>query len=140
VILYSGVVGLPVVTLGEAAELGTVAGLDVDVARGGIAGVRVSGRGRGTTVLPWTALHAVGADAVLVESGAGAEGERWRGAVPKPVGLRVLSEEGEERGVVTDVAFDAVTGRLEKLLTDLGEVPAGAVRGLGDYAWVIAAG
>jgi hypothetical protein len=60
--------------------------------------------------------------------------------VPKPVGLRVLSEEGEERGVVTDVAFDAVTGRLEKLLTDLGEVPAGAVRGLGDYAWVIAAG
>lgn len=134
--LYSRTVGLPVVTLGEAAELGTVAGLEMDLARGRITGVRVSGRGRRTTVLPWEVLHALGADAVLVRSAAG--GETRKEAVPKIMGLRVLSEDGEERGTATDLAFDAEDGRLEKLLTDLGEIPAGSVRGFGDYAWVVA--
>ncbi|MDQ0814945.1 sporulation protein YlmC with PRC-barrel domain [Streptomyces sp. B3I7] len=135
--LYSHTVGLPVVTLGEAAELGTVVAFEIDVARGRITGVRVSGRRRRTTVLPWEALHAVGSDAVLVRSAA--EGEARKGAVPKVVGLRVLSEDGEERGTVTDLAFDAADGRLEKLLTDLGEIPAGAVRARGGYAWVVRA-
>ncbi|MDN0199049.1 PRC-barrel domain-containing protein [Streptomyces sp. S.PNR 29] len=135
--LFSQVKGLPVVTLTEAAELGVVTSLAVDAASGTVTHVRVHGkRPRRDTVLAWDALHAVGADAVLVRSTADA-------VEPPPghevLGRRVLAETGDERGTVQDVAFDPATGRVLTVLTALDELPADRLLGLGDHALVVRA-
>lgn len=141
--LYSQVRGLPVVTLAEAAEIGVVRALTVDVAAGAVTHVRVGARhGRRDTVLPWEALHAVGPDAVLVDREPAA---RTAGAphreVPHHETLRhrILTEAGDERGTVQDLAFDPETGRVERVHTALGTIPAERLLGLGDYALVVRA-
>ncbi|WP_055489292.1 PRC-barrel domain-containing protein [Streptomyces sp. TP-A0356] len=135
---FSQARGLPVVTLGEAREIGVLSSLALDAAAGRITHVLVAGRGRGKTAVAWTALHAVGPDAVLVESD----------VLPDPgppgphheaLGSRVLSEDGDDRGAVQDILFDASTGRIEKVVTTLGEVPGDRLLGLGDYALVVRA-
>ncbi|GAA4792059.1 PRC-barrel domain-containing protein [Streptomyces ziwulingensis] len=133
--LFSDVQGLPVVTLAEAAELGTVASLAVDAASGTVTHLRIrGGRRRGRTVLPWSAVHAVGPDAVLVRPADAAD------PAPPPHDLlasRVLTEGGDERGQVRDAAFDPDTGRLVTVVTGLDELPADRLLGLGDYALVV---
>jgi sporulation protein YlmC with PRC-barrel domain len=135
--LFSQVKGLPVVTLAEAVELGVVVSLAVDAPSGTVTHVRVHGkRPRRDTVLAWGALHAVGADAVLVRSAAAAE--------PPPghevLGRRILTETGDERGTVQDVAFDPATGRVLSVLTALDELQGDRLLGLGDHALVVRAG
>ncbi|MEU6556545.1 PRC-barrel domain-containing protein [Streptomyces sp. NPDC046915] len=140
--LYSQVRGLPVVTLAEAAEIGVVKALTVDAAARAVTHVRVGARrGRGNTVLPWEALHAVGPDAVLVRRDPAAD----TGAPPAPahheaLRHRILTEAGDERGTVQDLAFDPATGRVETVYTALGTIPADRLLGLGDYALVVRAG
>lgn len=129
--------GLPVVTLGEAHEIGVLASLTVDATAGRVTHVRVTGRrGRGETAVAWAALHAIGPDAVLVESDAPAEAGPAV-AHHEVLGSRVLSEDGEERGTVQDIVFDASTGRIERVVTTLGEVAGDRLLGLGDHALVV---
>ncbi len=134
--LLSQARGLPVLTLEEAEELGVVRSLTVDAASGVVTHVRVRGRHRKDTVLPWGALHALGPDAVLVRSA----------APPAQVpphhelqGLRILAETGDRLGTVQDVAFEPETGRLEAVRTAEGDLPADRLLGLGDYALVVRA-
>ncbi|MBC9727929.1 PRC-barrel domain-containing protein [Streptomyces sp. TRM68367] len=141
--LFSQVRGLPVVSLspgrrGRFAEMGVLRSLTVDAATGMITHLRVRGRHpRRETVLAREAVHAVGPDAVVVRSADTA-------AAPPPhhdlPGRRILTEAGDERGTVLDVAFDPATGRVETLLTTRGELPAGRMLGLGDYALVVRTG
>ncbi|MFJ7900107.1 PRC-barrel domain-containing protein [Streptomyces sp. NPDC096198] len=138
---FSEARGLPVVTLGEARELGVLHSLALDAAAGRITHLRVAGlRGRRKeTAVAWRALHAMGPDAVLVVSDVppdpGPPGPRH-----EVLGLRVLSEEGEERGTVQDLVFDPATGRIDKVVTTLGEVGGDRLLGLGDYALVVRSG
>jgi len=140
--LYSQVRGLPVVTVAEAAEIGVVKALTVDPAARAVTHLRVGARrGRVDTVLPWEALHAVGPDAVLVRR----EPADQSAAHPAPphhesLHHRVLTEFGDERGTVQDLAFDPATGRVETVCTALGTIPADRLLGLGDYALVVRAG
>lgn len=135
--LFSRALGLPVLTLTEADELGVVRSLIVDAASGVITHVRVRGRhSRKETVLAWGALHAIGPDAVLVRS------VTPPAEVPRHhdlLGSRILTETGDARGTVQDVAFDPSTGRVETVLSAHGELPAEHVLGLGDYALVVRA-
>ncbi|MFE1249424.1 PRC-barrel domain-containing protein [Streptomyces sp. NPDC058735] len=134
--LLSQARGLPVLTLQEAEEIGTVRSLTVDAASGAVTHVRVRGRHRKDTVLPWGALHAVGPDAVLVRSAAPPV------AVPphhEMQGLRILAETGDWLGTVQDVAFAPDTGRVEAVRTTEGDLPADRLLGLGDYALVVRA-
>ncbi|MEU4656889.1 PRC-barrel domain-containing protein [Streptomyces sp. NPDC023723] len=134
--LFSEIHGLPVVTLADAAELGTVTSLAVDAAAGTVTHLRVRGRRRRQeTVLPWAALHAVGPDAVLVRSADPA------GPVPPhdPVDSRVLTDAGDEAGTVRDLVFDPDTGRVLRVVTAYGDIPADRLLGLGDYALVVRA-
>ncbi|MFI5685136.1 PRC-barrel domain-containing protein [Streptomyces sp. NPDC051636] len=140
--LYSQVRNLPVLTLTDAAEIGVVKALTVDAAARAVTHVRVGARhGRGDTVLPWEALHAVGADAVLVRRDPAAETSA-PAAPPHHEALhqRILTEAGDERGTVQDLAFDPETGRVETVFTALGTIPADRLLGLGDYAMVVRAG
>jgi sporulation protein YlmC with PRC-barrel domain len=140
--MFSQAQGLPVVTLGEANEIGVVKSLTIDAEAGRVSHARISGtRGRKETAIAWSALHAVGPDAVLVESdtvldstapGVSAHHEALR--------ARVLTEDGDERGTVKDIAFDPATGRVEKIYTALDEIPGDRLIGLGDYALVVRTG
>jgi sporulation protein YlmC with PRC-barrel domain len=140
VMLYSKVLGLPVVTLAEAAEIGVVKALTVDTAARAVTHVRVGARRGRDTVLPWDVLHAVGSDAVLVRQGP----EAQSAAPPPPhheaMRHRILTEAGNERGTVQDLAFDPATGRVVTVYTALGTIPAERLLGLGDYALVVRAG
>lgn len=120
--LFSKIRGLPVVTLGEANELGAVRSLTIDVVSGLVGQVRLSqGRGRKEIAIDWSALHVIGPDAVLVRSGTALDtalpGARGNPGHPGP------DRDGDERGTVRDIAFDPVTGRVEKLCTALGDIP-----------------
>ncbi|MET9125607.1 PRC-barrel domain-containing protein [Streptomyces sp. NPDC004528] len=140
--LFSEVNGLPVVTLGEAARIGVVKSLTIDAGTGRVTRLRIArAPGRKETSLAWDVLHAVGPDAVLVPS------ETVLDAVPpespphrEALGARVLTENGDGRGTVRDVAFDPATGRIEEILTTSGAFPGDLLIGLGDYALVVRAG
>ncbi|MEU9540163.1 PRC-barrel domain-containing protein [Streptomyces mirabilis] len=138
--LFSEIRGLPVVTLGEANELGIVRSLTIDVVSGLVGQVRLSpARGRKEIAIDWSALHVIGPDAVLVRSGTALD----TAPPPAPVeilGVRVLTEDGDERGTVRDIAFDPVTGRVETMCTALGDIPGDRLVGLGDYALVVRTG
>ncbi|CAL9613090.1 PRC-barrel domain-containing protein [Streptomyces sp. enrichment culture] len=136
---YSRLRGLPVVSAGARGgkRLGTVGALTVDVSSGEVTHLRVRrGRLRGGSVLPWSAVEAVGPEAVRVRVPGG--------PVPVPehhelIGRPVLTDAGEDRGTVLDVAFDPATGRLEAVLTTSGVLPPQRLRGLGDHALVVRA-
>ncbi|MDT0386563.1 MULTISPECIES: PRC-barrel domain-containing protein [Streptomyces] len=134
--LFSEARGLPVLTLDDAEELGTVKALTVDAASGVVTHVRVRGPHRKETVLPWGALHAVGPDAVLVRSAAAPSEVPPHHELP---GLRILAETGDQLGTVQDVAFEPGTGRLEAVLTAHGDLPADRLLGLGAHALVVRA-
>ncbi|GGX75728.1 PRC-barrel domain-containing protein [Streptomyces minutiscleroticus] len=139
--LFSQVQGLPVVTLGEAAELGVLASLTVEVASGHISHLRVSRpRGHQDTTIAWNALHALGPDAALVRSAAALDAEPATTPVHhEMLRQRILTEAGDERGTVKDVSFDPETGRIGTVHTALGELPADSLLGLGEYALVVRA-
>lgn len=133
----SRVRGLPVMTLAEAREMGVFASVAVDSAAGQVTHVRLAGRRRrGEKAVAWSTLHAIGPDAVLVDSDV-PPGADPPAAHREVLGSRVLSEDGDDRGSVRDVVFDAATGRVEKVVTTLGEVPGDRLLGLGDYALVV---
>ncbi|MCX4572372.1 PRC-barrel domain-containing protein [Streptomyces sp. NBC_01571] len=137
--LFSEINGLPVVTLGEATEIGVVKSLTIDAEAGLVSRLRIArARGRKETSLAWDVLHAVGPDAVLVRS------ETVLDTLPstapphrEALGARVLTESGDERGTVRDIAFDPATGRIEGIRTTSGEFPGELLIGLGDYALVV---
>ncbi|MCW7940836.1 hypothetical protein AAW14_02165 [Streptomyces hygroscopicus] len=135
---YAQARGLPVVTLGDAREIGELTSLALDAVAGRLTHVLVSGRGRKETAVAWDALHAVGPDAVLVEPDF-----RPESVPPGPrheaLGSRVLSEDGAEHGAVQDLVFDPSTGRIETVVTTLGEVRGDRLLGLGDFALVVRA-
>ncbi|MEV7081163.1 PRC-barrel domain-containing protein [Streptomyces sp. NPDC093516] len=135
--LFSEALGLPVLTLDDAEELGAVRALTVDAASGVVTHVRVRGPHRKETVLPWGALHALGPDAVLVRSAAAPAEVPPHHELP---GLRILAETGDQLGTVQDVAFEPGTGRLEAVLTAHGDLPADRLLGLGEHALVVRAG
>ncbi|MFD7709530.1 PRC-barrel domain-containing protein [Streptomyces sp. NPDC059786] len=140
--MFSQARGLPVVTLGEADQLGVVKSLAVDTASGRVTHARLTGaRGRKELTLPWDAFHAFGPDAVLVRSDRAPDAA----APPEPtpheaLRAKVLTEDGDERGTVKDVSFDPATGRIGTVCTALGEIPGDRLLGLGDYALVVRTG
>ncbi|OYP16677.1 hypothetical protein CFC35_20985 [Streptomyces sp. FBKL.4005] len=138
--LFSRTIGLPVITGDDATSLGTVRDLTLDAAGAVVAGVRLSGGPDRTDVLPWTAVAAVGPDALIVRSRHAADPEQTPlPAHHSPLGSRVLTDLGTEHGTVQDIAFDAASGRVLTLYTALGDIPGARLLGLGSYALVVRA-
>jgi sporulation protein YlmC with PRC-barrel domain len=135
--LFSQVRGLPVMGPGRDSEVGVLRSLTVDAASGTVTHLRVRTGPLGNRVLPWSALRSFGPDTVVVDS--------LRSPDPVPphhdiMDRRILTDAGDERGTVLDVAFDQGSGRIEAVFTTLGEVPPRRLLGLGDYALVVLAG
>ncbi|MET9447316.1 PRC-barrel domain-containing protein [Streptomyces cinerochromogenes] len=138
--LFSQAFGLPVITADDATTVGKVADLTVDARNATVAAVRLSGAADRTEALAWSAVEAVGPDAVIVHSRVTAEqGQDHVPAHHRILGSQVLTEHGAEHGTVRDIAFDPASGRLLTLYTALGEIAGARLMGLGSYAAVVRA-
>ena len=140
--LVSETLGREVVTTDTAETIGQVADFVVDPRSRSIVAITVNKTKQGDTVL-WGAISAFGADAVIV-SGADALGEAndavaaLSAKAHRLVGKRVLDASGVDRGSVTDVEFDAQTGKLVTLLLTEGAAIGGQLLiGIGSYAAVV---
>lgn len=137
--LFSRTLGCPVLSASDASRVGTVAGLVVDPERASITALRLTDVPSGGDVIPWTDVHAVGPDAVVVE--AVASGRFTSAASPEvhnPLGKRLLTELGDQVGTLGDIAFDPESGGIGTLHTSRGEQVSGErLLGVGAYAVVI---
>ncbi|MGY4963813.1 PRC-barrel domain-containing protein [Streptomyces sp. 900105245] len=136
--LFTQTRGLPVITADEAATLGTVKDLTVDPHSRSVACLRLSGAPKDAAVVDWSAVEAVGKDAVIVRSrhAAGA-GQDHLPEHHEAVGSRVLTEYGVEHGTVKDIAFEPATGAILTVFTALGDIAGERLIGLGSHAMVV---
>lgn len=137
--------GRKVISRASARDLGTVNHLLVDADQRRIAAV-VVGRGRKAQLVDWEQLSGFGPDAVMVRDEGALRSpldDRERAATDgklELVGKRVLTERGNQLGVVDDVTFDPGSGAVETMRIGDREVPAGSLLGSGPYAVVLDAG
>ncbi len=126
--------GRAVVDIDTATKVGTVDRMILDPDGGRVAGFVISRHGSGFpgtkdhALLPATAIHAIGPDAVTVRQSHAAADEIARlETLPRGsdlIGRKVVSEDGRFLGKVSDVLIDRVDGRiLGYLLSD--HAPAG---------------
>lgn len=111
--------GMPLVAVAEGVRLGTLRGLDFNAADGQIRGLYFAGAaGRADGVLPWSAVVAVGADAITIESlNAIAAPETGPDPTPPAGDVRerpVVTVSGTRIGKVTGYDVDETTGRVER--------------------------
>ena len=134
--------GRKVISRTSAGDLGTISHLLVDADQRRITAM-VVGRGRNAQLVDWAQVSAFGPDAVMVnddESVRPPADDRERAATDgrlELVAKRVLTEKGNELGVLDDVTFDPGTGAMETLLIGEREVPAASLLGSGPYAVVL---
>jgi sporulation protein YlmC with PRC-barrel domain len=147
--------GRKVVGVDDAATLGTVSGFVVRPDEPQLAALRLRRPGGRSTVLPWTRVRAIGADAVMAvsaeaasatgassvteENGGGRELGRHAVKHGEVLGKRVLTELGNEVGAVTDAEFDPESGALLTVFAGDEVLDAGRMMGLGSYALVLRA-
>jgi sporulation protein YlmC with PRC-barrel domain len=137
--------GRKVVSRASAEELGRVSQLILDAGERRVSAL-VVGSGRKARLVDWDDLSGFGPDAVMVADDAAVRepaGDWDRLAADGKlavVGIRALSERGNELGRVDDVTFDPATGVVEALVVGDRPVPATELLGSGSYAVVFDAG
>ncbi len=115
-------IGLPVISLAEGQQLGTIKALLIDSEQKSISAiiVSVSTLVKETRILPYNKVHSVGADAVTVASASALQ----RGSQQQLAahlnsrmlsGTKVLSDRGNNLGVVKDVIIDTLSGSIVHL-------------------------
>ncbi|MTD14868.1 hypothetical protein GIS00_13055 [Nakamurella sp. YIM 132087] len=142
--LFSETTGRKVVSTSTADTVGVVHSLVVDPASRSVVALSLSKTAGPATMLPWSSLTAVGADAVTVPglSSVVAPDDHLALLSDKHHTLlkkRVLTTQGQEIGTVRDVDFDQATGALQSLLLEQLVVPGAALLGVGSYAVVVQA-
>lgn len=142
------IIGLPVVSISEGRELGTVKDLIIN-AREGIVAALVIDDGRwylGAKILPFGAVAAIGEYAVTVENsdnlvGVSADYEALFAADVKVIGTKVLTKAGRIQGTVTEINIDTFGKIAACEITDNGEIsniPAERICTFGKEVLVIA--
>ncbi|MBA3744211.1 PRC-barrel domain-containing protein [Sporichthya sp.] len=131
----------PVVATGSAETVGRVDGFLIEAEAARITGLRIEVDGS-STVLPWDKVGAFGPDAITVTDASvlrePADLAEQRRIDPEldPIGKPAIEETGNNLGTVSDVDFDPATGALRAVITDVYELPADRLLGLGTYAMV----
>lgn len=131
-----------VLSRASAQELGAVEHLLLDAQRRQIAAV-IIGHRKKAQLVDWAQLSGFDPDAVMVSDESALRppaNERERAAADGKldlIGIRTLTETGNELGTIDDVSFDPDTGAVETLRNDDREIPAGSLLGSGSYAVVL---
>jgi uncharacterized protein YrrD len=123
------IIGLPVVSISEGRELGTVKDLIIN-AREGFVAALVIDDGRwylGAKLLPFSAVAAIGEYAVTVESsnnlvGVTAEYETLLTDDIKVIGTKVLTKAGRIQGAVNEIIIDTFGKITTCEITENGEI------------------
>ncbi|MEX2620229.1 MAG: PRC-barrel domain-containing protein [Egibacteraceae bacterium] len=137
--------GTTVLSRDDAEELGRVRHLVVDVGSRRISAVHIDGRRKKALLVDWDALSGFGPDAVVV-----GPGDALRGPADDTelamvagdldwIGRRVLTDQGNDVGSVTDIEFDPASGALTAVVTEQGAHDAERLRALGPYCVVVRA-
>jgi sporulation protein YlmC with PRC-barrel domain len=133
----------PILETSTATTVGEVVHAIVDPASSSIVGFQLEGAPGDASVLPWSAIKAIGPDALTIEASSdlrradGRAEERAIGESLDPIGARVLDSCGVERGSVTELAFDGDTGHVETVVTTEGDLPGDGILGIGRYALIV---
>ncbi len=137
--------GRKVLDTSTAVTLGKVDGFVVDPTTRRVVAVEVKVKGD-ADVLPWESLTGFGPDAVTVPDDSAlvaAEGRvaELRGKPHALLKKRVLTEDGDELGKVSDVEFDPASGEVTGLLVTADRtestVDGARLLGAGSYAVVV---
>jgi uncharacterized protein YrrD len=127
--------GERVVSNDDAQQLGNLAHLVVDPSTRRLTDVAIDA---GKQLVPWADVVAFGPDAVMVSSAAGAHAPTDDRAKHDLLDRLVLSDCGNDCGVVHDVEFNPETGELLAIVTEQGRVEPDRMLAVGHYAVVIA--
>lgn len=136
--------GRKVVSRETAEALGELSHLVVDRSRRHVTAVVVGKGRRHAFLVDWEHVSGFGPDAVMVEAQESLRpprDDREEAAVEgklELVGKRALSEQGNEKGSITDVEFDPESGDIGSVLVGEERIPATDILGLGSYAAVLA--
>ncbi len=139
--------GLPAVAAETAAELGTVKTLKFDRTGRSITGIEISDGLLKSHKVRWSAVSAIGPDAVILsvpesEEPLADESLVWSQDREDEseidfVGSSVLTTDGLLVGTVNDVHLDAETGSVNALMTTNGRIGGERIRSLGTFAAVV---
>jgi sporulation protein YlmC with PRC-barrel domain len=141
---FKAAIGRKVVSRASAEEVGRLEHLVVDVAARRVACL-VVGKGRRGRLVDWEHLSGFGPDAIVIDDEASlrpAE-EPWEKAAAHGgrglLGMRALSELGNEAGKVDDVVFAPDSGEISGIVVGPREHPGEALLGAGSYAVILGA-
>lgn len=140
---FSDALGTPVLSRDNAEHLGKVRRMLVDVGQRRITALHIDGRRKKALLVEWGGLAGFGPDAVVV-----AADDALRGPADDHelamvsgdldwVGRRVLTDGGDDAGVVEDVEFDPSTGRVTMVVTDWETYDADRLGAIGPYCVII---
>jgi uncharacterized protein YrrD len=135
-------VGVDVIDVTGAHKIGRVGGFVVDRSGTQVLGVELSGRRNSPSILAWSAITAIGDDAVMVDVDVAPTEAQLGALTGRPAFLRsrTLDTGGFELGEIDDATFDTSSGSMVDVTVGDAVVSASAIRGFGSYALVIESG
>lgn len=137
--------GLPVVAEDSAEQAGSVSGFQIDPDAASISAIYLGGKRSSAKFVSWRDIRSFGSDAVIiatsesVHTSADDAEQRVASGELDVLDKLVLTEIGDEFGVVDDVEFDPDDGHLQQLSIASRSVDSECLLGIGTYAVVITA-
>lgn len=138
--------GRRVVSRQSAEEIGDLKHVVVDATSSRVTALHVTGRKKSGRVVDWDSVVGFGPDAIVVtgeDALRAPEGDHEQLAVAGKldlIGRRVLSNAGDEIGMLTDVEFDEVSGSLQSLLVGESSHDASRLMAVGPYSLIVEVG
>lgn len=142
--LFSQANGRPIMSVGSATTLGNVSGFIVDARNAQILALRLSHSSSPDVVVHWDDVQSFGPDAVTVADDSAASPPQGRTQAQADnrfelLNKRVLGDDGNEAGTLTDIDFDPDSGRVLAVMTSTGRIGGERLRGCGSYAVMVRA-
>lgn len=117
-------ISMPIVSLSEGLQIGTVRSLIVNPEKMEVAAITIDQRGwfREQKIIPYAKVRSVGNDAITIDQSSTVQRTVSLPEILKlikeranPIGIRVLSEDGTVLGIIEEYYIDEETGRIVSL-------------------------
>lgn len=132
-----------VLDIASATVIGRVEGVVLGVEHDRVDALLVGKGPKERPILPWDQIVGIGPDAVTLDGRDrlrppdGAAEQRAVDGTVDPLERRVLTEDGDLVGHLTDLVFDDGSGALRSVLIDGVAQDAASLRSIGDFAAVV---
>lgn len=135
--------GRSILDLTTATSVGQVQCATLDPGLGEVAALVLKKTPGAETLLPWSAIKAIGPDAITIETRdvlVAPEGPKQQRAASgdlDPLGKRTFNDMGEALGHVDDLVVDDDTGRITEVIIDGRSFDGSTLIGSGPYAVIL---